>query len=271
MPNEICIKECKKLIRNLEKKDYFSAALPVLNKKTQEIQLELESNGISSDDAHKQALKKVLASLHDIMRQSEQLVENIITDRINAGRIKDRDQARKSAAGNIFQQMLAYMLALNILEGNITKNVIVTTSTKEIVDKYAVIYVGDDTQKPDSDVIVYSLDNDTPIMNISCKTSCRERAGQTYKWKLLCDLATCDCDLKDDHPDCPCHKYNLSYVPEKKILICFVTADFYNELANPQIAAMFHFFDYSYVAKEKTDDPKILTLDNIIDSINNEF
>ena len=271
MPNEKCINACKKLISMIEKKDYFSAALPVLNTKIQEIQHELESNGISSDDAHKQALKMVLASLHDIMRDSEQLVENKINDRIIAGIINNRDQARKSAAGNIFQQMLAYILALNILEGNITKNVIVTTSTKSIVDKYAAIHVGNDTQKPDSDVIVYSLDNDTPIINISCKTSCRERAGQTYKWKLLCDLATCDCDHKDDSPDCPCRKYDLSYVPQKKILICFVTTDFYNELRNPQIAAMFNFFDYSYIAKEESDNPKILTLDNIIDSINNEF
>jgi type II restriction enzyme len=205
------------------------------------------------------------------MRKGQSLVEEKIDNRIASGLITNADQARKSAAGNIFQQMVAYVIAQNVIENNITKNVIVTTSTSNIISEYAAIQVGEDVQKPDSDVIIYSPDGDTPIMNLSCKTSCRERAGQTYKWKLLCDLATCDCDHKNNNPNCPSTKYGLAYTPAKKILICFVTSDFYNELSNPQIAAMFNFFDYSYVAKETSLNTNIYTLDTIIDNINNEF
>lgn len=271
MPSATCIQKCNQLIRQLEGKPYFAAALPALNTKISNIQQELESIGMSTDDARKQAIKNVLSHLHDVMRDGQPLVEAEITARINRGVITNADQARKSAAGNIFQQMVAYILAKNVIENNITKNVIVTTSTQNIIDTYAAIQVGDDTQKPDSDVIIYSPNDNTPIMNLSCKTSCRERAGQTYKWKLLCDLVTCECDHKDNNPNCPSTKYELSYTPERKILICFVTSDFYNELANPQIAAMFNFFDYSYVAKELSHNPNILTLENIIDNINAEF
>lgn len=181
-------------------------------------------------------------------------------------------QARKSAAGNIFQQMFAYALAKNVVEGNITVNVIITTSVTNIIEQYAAIRVGEDIQKPDSDVIVYSEDiKNSPIMNFSCKTSCRERAGQTYKWKLLCDLATCRCDHKIGNNNCPATKYKLEYSPIRDIKTCFVTTDFYNELTNPQICAMFNFFDYSYIAKTMTPAANIKSLEYVIDDINAIF
>lgn len=52
--------------------------------------------------------------------------------------------------------MFAYALAKNVVEGNITVNVIITTSVTNIIEQYAAIRVGEDIQKPDSDVIVYS-------------------------------------------------------------------------------------------------------------------
>ena len=108
-------------------------------------------------------------------------------------------------------------------------------------------------------------------MNISCKTSCRERAGQTYKWKLLCDLATCNCIYKNGNPNCPSTRYNLNYTPTKPIKMCFVTADFYNELIQPQISGMFSFFDCSYVAKPVSPNNNVLPLHNIIQYINTIF
>lgn len=270
MPSEECRQKCSALIEKLETNTYFSAALPALNQKWNEIKDGLINKGTTEAEAQKQAYKLVLSHLHDVMRGAESLVEIKINDRINRGEIQDASQARKSAAGNIFQQMIAYVLAKNVLLGNISKNVIVTTSTKNLIEEYAAIRVGDDIQKPDSDILVYSPDANTPIMNLSCKTSCRERAGQTYKWKLLCDLATCNCDHKDDNLNCPATKYGLAYTATKKILVCFITADFYNELTNPQIAAMFHFFDFSYVAKE-TCVPNIAALNRIIDDINSVF
>lgn len=44
-------------------------------------------------------------------------------------------------------------------------------------------------------------------MILSIKTSLRERAGQTYKWKLLMEIATTENPIKE--------KYNISYDVEK--------------------------------------------------------
>ena len=264
------IKECKKLIKTLENKTYFPAVLSVYNEKLCSISQTLVDSGMNETEARKKSYITILSSLHDIMREAESRVETIINNRIAEGKIQNADQARKSVAGNAFQQLIAYSIAKNIVEKNIDKNIVVTMSTK-LLKEYAIIKVGEDEQKPDSDVLVYSLDDTSPIINYSCKTSCRERAGQTYKWKLLSDLATCNCDHIEDNENCPVKKYRLDYQPRRKIYCCFITADFYNELNNPQIAAMFNFFDYSYIAKETSPSTRIKTLSNIINDINNIF
>lgn len=262
------IKACKKLIKDLESKQYFSAALKAYNASYDIIVDELVDAGVNKDIAQKEAYTKILSHLHDVMREGEAFVESVINERILKKEIKDASQARKSVAGNLFQQFIAYSIAKNILVGNINKNVIVTLSSN-ILDEYAVIKVGDDEQKPDSDVLVYSEDDKTtPIINFSCKTSCRERAGQTYKWKLLSDLATCKCTHQAGNSDCPITKYGLVYNPQRDVYMCFITADFYNEISNPQIAAMFNFFDKSYIAKTASVSTKIQPLENVIDYIN---
>lgn len=272
MPETAHIKKCKKAIRNIKRKIYFPAALPVYEDVLAEIIAEQIAAGLDEDAAKKVATKKVLSRLHDIMRIAQPLVEQVITDRVTSGEIKDANQARKSAAGNVFQQMLAYAIAQNIIIGNITKPVVVTMSVKSLIKQYASIKVDKDTLKPDSDVIVYSLDEgEKPIMNFSCKTSCRERAGQTYKWKLMCDLATCSCDHKEGNPHCPVTKYNLTYTPSRQILTCFATTDFYDELGNSQISAMFNFFDYSYIAKPTSPSDRVSTLETVVDDINQVF
>lgn len=262
------IKECKKLIKRLEKKEYFSAALTVYQSYYKSLVKDMTDSGIKKELSEKAAYIKILSFLHDIMREAQTLVEDVITSRLNSGEITDASQARKSAAGNLFQQFIAYSIAKNIVEGNINKKVIVTLSSN-ILDEYAVIKVGDDEQKPDSDVLVYSDDDKTtPIINFSCKTSCRERAGQTYKWKLLSDLAACKCIHQAGNTDCPITKYRLVYNPKRDIYMCFITADFYNEISNPQVAAMFNFFDKSYIAKSSSPSAKIQPLENVIDYIN---
>lgn len=272
MPEAAHIKECKKLIRDIKGKTYFPAALPIYERILAEIIAEQTAAGLSEDAARKAATKMILSRLHDIMRAAQPLVEQVIINRVTSGEIQSADQARKTAAGNVFQQMLAYAIAQNVLIGNITKQIVVTMSVKNLIEQYAAIQVDEDILKPDSDVIVYSLENgNNPIMNFSCKTSCRERAGQTYKWKLMCDLATCNCDHKDGNPNCPATKYNLSYTPNRPILTCFVTTDFYNELGNPQISAMFNFFDYSYIAKITSPSTSVQILETVVDDINRIF
>lgn len=272
MPEAAHIKECKKLIRAIKRKTYFPAALPVYENVLAEIIAEQTTAGLNEDDAKKQATKLILSRLHDVMRSAQPLVEEVINSRVSAGTIDNADQARKTAAGNVFQQMLAYAIAQNIIIGNIIKPVVVTMSVKNLIEQYASIKVDEDTLKPDSDVIVYSLDEgEKPIMNFSCKTSCRERAGQTYKWKLMCDLATCNCDHKEGNPNCPVTRYNLTYTPSRQILTCFATTDFYDELGNPQINAMFNFFDYSYIAKTTSPSESVSILEMVVDDINQVF
>lgn len=272
MPEAAHVAECKKLIRTIKRKTYFPAALPIYETMLAEITMEFMKTGLDQNTAERAAFKQILSRLHDIMRAAQPLVEQVIADRVTSGEIKSADQARKSAAGNVFQQMLAYTIAQNIIVGNITKPVAVTMSVQNIMEQYAAIQVDEDVLKPDSDIIVYSPVNcNSPIMNFSCKTSCRERAGQTYKWKLMCDLATCRCAHKQGNPDCPAAKYNLSYTPTRPILTCFATTDFYNELENPQISAMFHFFDHSYIAKPASPSANVQILETVIDDINQIF
>lgn len=268
------IRNCNKLIRKLERMNYFAGALGVYNNKLSELSTVIseENPDLSEADILKVSYRKILSHLSSIMRSAQESVEAIIQDRIDSGEITNADQARKSIAGNIFQQIIAYTLAKNIVLGNITGNLTVTMSTANILDEYATIKVGEDSQKPDSDVLIYDdADTSSPIMNFSCKTSCRERAGQTYKWKLLSDLASCDCDHKEGNDKCPVNVYQLEYSSQRKIKVCFITADFYDEIAQPQIVAMFNFFDYSYVAKPTSSVTTIKTLETVIDDINSCF
>ena len=106
------------------------------------------------------------------------------------------------------------------------------------------IKVGDEIQKPDMDLILYSLKENKDLdkcMIISLKTSLRERAGQTYKWKLLMEIATTENSIKE--------KYDIQYDQEIMPLVCFATVNFYNEINNPQHRGMFKFFDQSFIGK----------------------
>ena len=99
------------------------------------------------------------------------------------------------------------------------------------------------------DLIIYSQHKDcsiNKIMIISLKTSLRERAGQTYKWKLLLEIATTDNPIKK--------KYNIRYDVSKMPIVCFATVNFYNEIKSPQHRGMFKFFDNSFIGKPLNED-----------------
>jgi type II restriction enzyme len=90
----------------------------------------------------------------------------------------------------------------------------------------------------------------------------RERANQTYKWKLLLEIATTNNPIKD--------KYNISYLLDKMPLVCFATVNFYNEINNPQHRGMFKFFDKSFIGKPINAD-FIETLSSLIDFANEKL
>lgn len=83
--------------------------------------------------------------------------------------------------------------------------------------------------------------HDIILASKSLKTSLRERAGQTYRWKLLLEIATTENQIKD--------KYNIAYDSAAMPIVCFATVNFYNEINNPQHRGMLKFFDNAFIGK----------------------
>jgi type II restriction enzyme len=262
------IEENLKVIRKLESYVYFRPTISAYNQKLNM----MIRNGLTEEEA----TRRILDYLKDILRNSQQMVENIIQERITTGIIRDASQARKSVAGDNFQRLVAYAIIRNILVGNIAREIVVNVGYRNhpLLDRYASISVGDseDRQKPDSDVLIYQYQVEavSPIINFSCKTSLRERAGQTYKWKLLVDLATCNCPYISRSENCPKNIYSLQYDNSRRVIMNFVTADLYNEVNQPQINGIFNFFDNAYITKPNGEfnNNNIRCFSNIIDDLN---
>ncbi|MFH1192039.1 MAG: BsaWI family type II restriction enzyme [bacterium] len=204
------------------------------------------NNFIDGKKDKKQALKDVFNQIYSIMIESKNEVEKILIERKNKGEIKDIRQAMKSIAGNSFANAIIYIFLQNKIIGNIKPDIFITSKKSQVknFDKISTIRVDGETQKPDVDLIIFTKKKSGNIKKciiLSLKTSLRERAGQTYKWKLLMEIATTQNSIKD--------KYNISYNPEKMPLVCFATVNFYNEINNPQHRGMFKFFDKSFIAK----------------------
>ncbi|MDR1552951.1 MAG: BsaWI family type II restriction enzyme [Prevotellaceae bacterium] len=194
----------------------------------------------------KVAFLAVFDEVFRILNEAKTAVDTYLSDRKAKGEIKDEKQALKSIAGNSFSLTLVYIFLKNKELDNIRKDIFVTSQISKAPSfkEVSIINVDGETQKPDCDLVIYSLKDDGSLkkcMILSLKTSLRERAGQTYKWKLLMEIATSDNPIKE--------KYNIEYNPEKMPLVVFATVNFYNEINNPQHRGMFKFFDKSFIAK----------------------
>lgn len=191
--------------------------------------------------------ENALNYLTEVMQTATSKVEKLIQARIRNGVISNADQARKTIAGNGFQGLVAYSL-IKLQEKNLlNRNLAITLKPKKhpLVEKYAAIKVGDDVQKPDIDMLIYHYQKPEkyPVIIYSIKTSLRERAGQTYRWKLLMDIVfSNDCKTIKE-------KYNLSYKAMDNFKVGFITTNFYNEITNPQQKGMLKFFDFVYITK----------------------
>ncbi|GAB4305544.1 MAG: hypothetical protein Kow0091_08790 [Geminocystis sp.] len=194
----------------------------------------------------KYGLEKSLDYLNTILNLAKDDVEILLDKRILAGEIKDKSQARKSIAGNAFSLLIKYLF-LTLKENKCIKsNVFVTSNLKQhtLISDIVTIKVDDETQKPDMDLAIYSINKENELnkcLILSLKTSLRERAGQTYKWKLLLEIATSDNPIKE--------KYNISYEHKNMPLVGFATVNFYDEINNPQHRGMFKFFDVAFIGK----------------------
>lgn len=204
--------------------------------------------------------------IYEVLIASKNDVEKMLDQRIKDKEITDKSQARKSIAGAAFSNMMQYLFLKSKEEKKVKDNIFITNKTKNSVfEDMVTIHVDGETQKPDMDLIIYSLNEQGSIdkcMIISLKTSLRERAGQTYKWKLLLEIAIGGSEIKK--------KYNIQYLAKKMPLVCFATVNFYNEINNPQHRGMFKFFDNSFIGKPLKSD-FISNLSKIVDYANNNL
>jgi len=208
--------------------------------------------------SRKQALIVILDYLDEVLKHSEKGVMHMAR---KTG--KDLKQIRVSVAGNNYQALVAYALIENVLSGNLPAlHIVVKPKKHSIIKKYGVIQVGNEAQKPDMDILIYSDKPTSPLVICSCKTSLRERAGQTYRWKLLLDLATANPQHLKKYPDCPINQFDIKYKKDRKVYVVMITADFYNEISQPQQRGMSQFFDKLFLSKQTNS--QVQKLSNII-------
>jgi len=216
----------KQLLKKIEEAYYMQPSLELINKK---IEQATDKNA---------AWRIIFNFIHDFLRNSQASVETLLEQRKEAGKIKGIPQARKSVVGNAFSYLIIYTFLQNKICGNLKPQMYITSETSKIPDfeQISTINIDGETQKPDVDLVIYSLkqkDKLDKCIILSLKTSLRERAGQTYRWKLLMEIASSENAIKE--------KYNIQYNPETIPLVCFATVNFYNEINNPQHRGMFKF------------------------------
>jgi len=227
----------------------------------------ISSTILKTDEDIKLQWRNVFDRLYEILVNSKDEVDKLLKERVKKREIHDIDQARKSIAGNAFSNLLIYTFIKNKEYENIKEHIFINHRISEIkgFENIATIRVQDETQKPDVDVVIFTQKPngllDKSII-LSLKTSLRERAGQTYKWKLLLEIATSDNPIKD--------KYKISYETHQIPYICFATVNFYNEIDNPQHRGMFKFFDEVFIAKPIERD-FIKPLSKLIDFVNDKL
>ncbi len=252
-------KQEEKEIKKIENTYYMKPTLTRINSFIQ----------VAEDE--NEACKLVFNELYNIITEAYNEVDLILDNRINQGFIKDKKQANKTVVGNTFPFAVIYIFLQNKILGNIQEDIFITSQPSIIkgFKDIATINIGGETQKPDCDLVIYSLTEGNQLKDcliLSLKTSLRERAAQTYKWKLLMEIATStDCSVKE--------KYDISYSVKKIPKICFATINFYDEINNPQQRGMLKFFDRSFIAKNINYDlPSFTTpMSNLIDFVHEIF
>ena len=228
---------------NFDTRGYWAPTRRQFSKKLKAIQKQQKIN-------RRKALVVILDYLDEILKNSEPAVMNIARQTS-----KDLKQVRVSVAGNNYQALVAFALMENVLVGNLPNlHIIVKPKQHPIIKQYGIIKVGEQTQKPDIDILIHSDKPKSPLVICSCKTSLRERAGQTYRWKLLLDLATANPKHLKKYPDCPINRLNIQYNQDRKVYVVLITADFYNEARQPQQKGMFEFFDGVFLSKQSKSE-----------------
>ncbi len=212
--------------------------------------------------------QRALENLHQVISSAHQDVLSLLKKRKEDGIIKNISQASKSVVGKIFEYSIIYSFYKLKKLGFIKSNIFITSKRKsksaKNLEKLMTINVGGEIQKPDADLFFYTLDDSTNVNNfviVSLKTSLRERAGQTYRWKLLMEIASCENAVRK--------KYNLNYQQKIVPKVCFATINFYNEIKQPQHKGMLQFFDKSFIGKPLDENfiSRLSTLPNFLNEV----
>ncbi len=229
-------KEEKIRLATIESKGYMTPAIKLLKKFLKQ-----------NEHTPQKAMEEAYNQIHFFITQSKEEVQEILEKRKAQGKIKDIKQASKSIVGHVFSYLIEYLFIKNKEIGNIEKAFFITSKTQALkkFNTTLTIYVDCESQHPDCDLVVFN-EKSKKILILSIKTSLRERAGQSYRWKLLLDIANAkNSELRD--------KYNIIYQSNEKLYFCFTTINFYNEINNPQQRGMLKFFDASFIAKSNID------------------
>lgn len=240
-------------IQNIESKYYMKPIIESIN-------LDISKNNVKWNE--------VFDKLYNYLENNKNTVKELTQKRVKEGKITNSEQAIKSIAGGAFSNLIVWVFLKNKERNYIKENIFITSNIRRIKEwqNLFLIKVGEETQKPDVDLVIYSLNSNNQLhkcMILSLKTSLRERAGQTYKWKLLMEIAKEESKLKD--------KYDITYNPPVLPLVCFATVNFYNEINNPQNRGMFKFFDCAFIGKNIEKKDFIKPLSYIIEYVNKEL
>ncbi|MFZ4762801.1 MAG: BsaWI family type II restriction enzyme [Alphaproteobacteria bacterium] len=129
----------------------------------------------------KYGILQSLDCLYEVIVGCKDQVEIMLEKRKSVGEIKDISQARKAVVGNIFPNTIVYIFLKAKMQQLVPSDLFVTTKTKnKLFEDYVTIHVGNETQKPDMDLVFYRVNDNQKISNcviVSLKTSLRERAG----------------------------------------------------------------------------------------------
>ena len=213
--------------------------------------------------AAENGLPDALDHLSEIMRDAQSEAEELLSRRKSAGKIRDLNQARKNIAGNGFQCLSFCALAALQADGLVPSHLVFTLKTqKHPKIGGSVIKVGPEIMKPDVDLLVYSdRDADAPIVIFSLKTSLRERAGQTHRWKILLDIVTSKNCLSIKA------KYDLQYEGGSEFRLALLTTNFYDEITSPQQRGLLRFFDHAYLTKPGDFQPPVARFSQVAEDL----
>lgn len=162
-------------IQNIESKYYMKPMIKAIN-------LDISKNNVKWNE--------VFDKLYNYLENNKNAVKELTQKRVKEGIITNSEQAIKSIAGGAFSNLIVWVFLKNKEQNYIKDNIFITSNIRRIKEwqNLFLIKVGEETQKPDVDLVVYSLNSNNNLhkcMILSLKTSLRERAGQTYKMEII--------------------------------------------------------------------------------------